>query len=59
MILPAKALKTPGLVCGVFVIGYALARIFVEFFREPDAQLGYLLGGLADHGHAAVAADGR
>ena len=23
----------------------ALARIFVEFFREPDQQLGYLLGG--------------
>jgi phosphatidylglycerol:prolipoprotein diacylglycerol transferase len=31
-------------VTGVFVIGYALSRIFVEFFREPDAQLGYLLG---------------
>ena len=25
--------------------GYALARIFVEFFRMPDAQLGYLMGG--------------
>jgi phosphatidylglycerol:prolipoprotein diacylglycerol transferase len=37
-------LKTPGLTGGVFVIGYALSRIFVEFFREPDAQLGYLLG---------------
>ena len=23
----------------------ALSRIFVEFFREPDQQLGYLLGG--------------
>ena len=22
----------------------ALSRIFVEFFREPDQQLGYLLG---------------
>jgi phosphatidylglycerol:prolipoprotein diacylglycerol transferase len=39
-----KALKIPGTVTGVFVIGYALSRIFVEFFREPDAQLGYLLG---------------
>ncbi|PZM13781.1 prolipoprotein diacylglyceryl transferase [Rhizobium tubonense] len=38
------ALKTPGTITGVFVIGYALSRIFVEFFREPDAQLGYLLG---------------
>ncbi|MCM2477496.1 prolipoprotein diacylglyceryl transferase [Rhizobium sp. CG5] len=39
------ALRTPGLVTGVFVCGYALARIFNEFFREPDVQLGYLLGG--------------
>ncbi len=30
---------------GVFLAGYALARIFVEFFREPDAQIGYLAGG--------------
>ncbi|WP_372352964.1 prolipoprotein diacylglyceryl transferase [Pararhizobium sp. BT-229] len=45
MIYRHHALKTPGLVCGVFVAGYGLARIFVEFFREPDAQLGYLLGG--------------
>ncbi len=39
-----RALKSPGFVTGVFVCGYALSRIFVEFFREPDAQLGYLLG---------------
>jgi phosphatidylglycerol:prolipoprotein diacylglycerol transferase len=45
MIYRGDALKTPGLVCGVFVAGYGLARIVVEFFREPDAQIGYLLGG--------------
>ncbi|PKA41195.1 prolipoprotein diacylglyceryl transferase [Rhizobium sullae] len=39
-----RALKAPGLVTGVFVCGYGLSRILVEFFREPDAQLGYLLG---------------
>jgi phosphatidylglycerol:prolipoprotein diacylglycerol transferase len=39
------ALKRPGLVTGLFVCGYALSRITVEFFREPDAQLGYLYGG--------------
>lgn len=39
------ALKRPGLVTGLFVAGYALSRITVEFFREPDPQLGYLLGG--------------
>jgi phosphatidylglycerol:prolipoprotein diacylglycerol transferase len=40
-----KALKRPGLVAGMFGIGYALSRIFVEFFRLPDAQIGYLFGG--------------
>ncbi|MFD1329562.1 prolipoprotein diacylglyceryl transferase [Mycoplana ramosa] len=40
-----KALKRPGFVTGLFVAGYALCRIFVEFFREPDAQIGYLFGG--------------
>ncbi|OHV82482.1 prolipoprotein diacylglyceryl transferase [Ensifer sp. LCM 4579] len=40
-----KALKGPGLVTGIFTCGYAASRIFVEFFREPDPQLGYLFGG--------------
>jgi len=40
-----RALAAPGLVSGVFVSGYALSRIFVEFYREPDAHLGYLAGG--------------
>ncbi len=40
-----KALRQPGVVAGVFVCGYALSRIFVEFFREPDAQIGYLAFG--------------
>ncbi|MEL7543327.1 MAG: prolipoprotein diacylglyceryl transferase [Pseudomonadota bacterium] len=31
-----KALRWPGFVTGVFLIGYGLARIFVEFFREYD-----------------------
>ncbi|WEX07885.1 prolipoprotein diacylglyceryl transferase [Chelativorans sp. AA-79] len=38
-------LKTPRFVGGAFICGYGLARIFVEFFRVPDAQLGYLAGG--------------
>jgi len=44
LIFGIKAFKTPGLIAGIFVMGYGLSRIFVEFFREPDAQLGYLLG---------------
>ncbi|MEP9373941.1 prolipoprotein diacylglyceryl transferase [Mesorhizobium sp. KR1-2] len=38
-------LKSPGFVSGAFVAGYGASRIFVEFFREPDPQLGYLFGG--------------
>lgn len=38
-------LKTPGFIAGAFVAGYGAARIFVEFFREPDAHIGYLFGG--------------
>jgi len=46
-ILTHRGLKlyAPGFIGGAFIAGYGVARIFVEFFREPDAQLGYLLGG--------------
>jgi phosphatidylglycerol:prolipoprotein diacylglycerol transferase len=39
------ALRRPGLVTGIFAIGYGFARIICEFFREPDPQLGYLFAG--------------
>ena len=42
----AGALKRPGLILGLFAMGYAIARSFCEIFREPDAQLGFLFGGL-------------
>jgi len=32
------ALRRPGIVTGVFLIGYGLARFIVEFFRQADAQ---------------------
>lgn len=35
-----------GFLAGVFLAGYAIARMFVELFREPDAFLGFLPGGL-------------
>lgn len=35
-----------GSVSGLFLIGYGLFRIIVEFFRQPDAQLG-LFGGIS------------
>lgn len=37
-------LRSPGFVAGTFVAWYGLARIFVEFFRLPDRQIGYLAG---------------
>ena len=35
----------PGIVAGSFVAGYGVARIVAEFFREPDAFLGFLAMG--------------
>lgn len=35
-----------GRLAGVFLVGYGLARFTVELVREPDPQLGFLLGGL-------------
>ena len=40
------ARKRPGLLGGVFVAGYGISRFIVEFFREPDRQLGVLSFGL-------------
>ncbi|MFD1696342.1 prolipoprotein diacylglyceryl transferase [Roseibium aestuarii] len=37
-------LRSPGFLAGAFVCGYGLARSFVEFYRVPDAQIGYLSG---------------
>jgi phosphatidylglycerol:prolipoprotein diacylglycerol transferase len=34
-----------GMLTGVFLSGYAIARIIGEFFREPDAFLGFLAFG--------------
>ncbi|MFT3689080.1 prolipoprotein diacylglyceryl transferase [Paenirhodobacter sp.] len=49
-LMAAGALRRPGLLTGVFLMGYGLARAFVELFRQPDAQfqgpgnpLGYAL----------------
>ncbi len=40
--------RRPGLVAGIFGMGYAIARIVSEFFREPDPQLGFLFGTSVD-----------
>ena len=41
----AGGLARTGLISGVFLTGYSLARTIVEQFREPDAHIGFLVGG--------------
>jgi phosphatidylglycerol:prolipoprotein diacylglycerol transferase len=36
----------PGLLAGVFGLGYGLSRFLIEYVREPDVQLGTLATGL-------------
>lgn len=33
-----------GLLAGIFLIGYSCARMVSEYFREPDAFLGFIIG---------------
>ena len=46
LLIRGGALRRPGLIIGAFAVVYAVARTVCEFFREPDAQLGFLWGGL-------------
>lgn len=45
LIFVFRKLRHPGFVGGAWIFGYGTARIVVEFFRQPDAQLGFLAGG--------------
>ena len=40
-----RARQRPGAVTGLFLVGYAAARMSGELFREPDPQLGFLIFG--------------
>ena len=40
-------LKKPGLISALFIIFYSIFRFFVEFFRVPDEQIGYLIFNLS------------
>jgi len=46
VLVRSGALRRPGLILGAFALYYSLARSFSELFREPDAQLGFLWGGM-------------
>jgi phosphatidylglycerol:prolipoprotein diacylglycerol transferase len=40
----AKRWYRPGLLAGVFLVGYGVIRFALEFTRQPDPQLGLVLG---------------
>jgi phosphatidylglycerol:prolipoprotein diacylglycerol transferase len=40
----AKTSPPPGTLFWSFIAGYGFCRMIVEFFREPDAHLGFVLG---------------
>jgi phosphatidylglycerol:prolipoprotein diacylglycerol transferase len=46
LMVRAGALRRPGLILGAFAALYAVMRLFSEFFREPDQQLGFLWGSM-------------
>lgn len=46
LILVRRLQPATGVVGGVFLAGYGIARFTVEFFREPDAHLGVLSLGM-------------
>jgi phosphatidylglycerol:prolipoprotein diacylglycerol transferase len=39
--------RRDGLLSGMFLIGYAIARSVCELFREPDSYLGFIVGGIS------------
>ncbi len=46
IVLWALRKKSPfdGFLLAVYFMGYGLVRFFIEFYRQPDAQLGYYFG---------------
>ena len=42
-------------VSGLFLVLYGIFRVFIEFFRVPDAHIGYLAGGWLTMGHVLSA----
>tara|TARA_Y100000590_G_scaffold175152_1_gene200144 strand:+ start:3077 stop:3847 length:771 start_codon:yes stop_codon:yes gene_type:complete len=42
-IFKKKFYKSPGLISALFLIFYSLFRFLIEFSREPDEQIGYIL----------------
>jgi phosphatidylglycerol:prolipoprotein diacylglycerol transferase len=43
MMLTNTPHKKPWLITGLFIVMYGMSRFIVEFFREPDSHIGYML----------------
>ena len=37
-----RRVRTPGAMLGLYLIGYGTVRFFIEYYREPDAHLGFV-----------------
>jgi phosphatidylglycerol:prolipoprotein diacylglycerol transferase len=44
LVLLSKRVRPRGFVLAAFLVGYGSFRFLLEFFREPDAQMGFILG---------------
>ncbi len=42
--LISKKTTKPGVLSSLFLLFYGLIRFIIEYFREPDSQIGYILG---------------
>ena len=49
-----KFLNKPGLISGLFLIFYSIFRFFIEFYRLPDEQLGYIILNLSMGQHISL-----
>lgn len=38
-----RRIRMSGAMLGLFLIGYGMVRFFIEYFRQPDAHLGFVL----------------
>lgn len=38
-----KEKNGPGIITGAYFMGYGLVRFVIEYFREPDSQLGFII----------------
>ena len=38
-----RRIRLPGAMLGFYLIGYGTVRFFIEYFRQPDAHLGFVL----------------